>query len=66
MDDLNDKMFYVKEVDSFELEKIHRKYDIVQVRNPKTERYVKIDRTKGRIISHKITKGMYKNIPIAT
>jgi hypothetical protein len=41
------------------------KHDIVQVRNPKTERYVKIDRTAGKIISHKSTKGPYKSVPVA-
>lgn len=42
-----------------------KKHDIVQVKNPKTGRYVKIDRTIGRILSHKKTPGPYKNIPIA-
>ena len=27
--------------------------DIVQIKNPRTNRYVKIDRDKGHIISHK-------------
>ncbi|CAC9534702.1 hypothetical protein [uncultured Gammaproteobacteria bacterium] len=27
--------------------------NIVQVKNPRTNRYVKIDRDKGRILSHK-------------
>lgn len=39
--------------------------DLVQIRNPKTNRYAKIDREKGIIISHKKTKGPYKGIPIA-
>jgi len=39
--------------------------DIVQVKNPKTGRYVKIDRTAGKIVSHKKSKGPYKGIPIA-
>ena len=39
--------------------------DIVQVRNPRSGKYVKIDRTQGRIIGHKKTDGPYKNIPIA-
>ena len=42
-----------------------RKRDIVQVKNPKTGRYVKIDRTAGKIVSHKKSKGPYKGIPIA-
>jgi hypothetical protein len=41
------------------------KHDIVQVKNPKTERYVKIDRTVGVIVSQKKTPGPYKNIPVA-
>jgi hypothetical protein len=42
-----------------------KKRDIVQVKNPRTNRYVKIDRTAGRIISHKKSAGPYKGIPIA-
>ena len=38
--------------------------DIVQVRNPMTGRYIKIDRTIGSIVSHKRSDGPYKNIPI--
>ena len=41
------------------------KKDMVQVKNPKTDRYVKIDRDAGRIIAQKKTPGPYKNIPIA-
>ncbi len=41
------------------------KKDIVQVKNPKTDRYVKIDRDEGKIISHKKSEGPYKGIPIA-
>ncbi|HHW27265.1 MAG TPA: hypothetical protein GXX23_08010 [Firmicutes bacterium] len=41
------------------------KKDIVQVKNPKTDRYVKIDREAGRIVAHKKTPGPYKNIPVA-
>lgn len=37
---------------------------IAQTRNPKTNRYVKIDRNKGMVIGHKISPGPYKNIPI--
>ena len=40
------------------------KMDIVQVKNPKTNRYVKIDRSMGVIISHKRTSGAYKGIPV--
>ena len=42
-----------------------KKRDIVQVKNPKTGRYVKIDRTAGRIVDHKKSKGPYKDVPIA-
>ena len=41
------------------------KHDIVQVKNPRTERYVKIDRTDGKIIAHKSSDGPYKGIPVA-
>lgn len=37
----------------------------VQIKNPRTNKYVKIDRTTGSIISHKKTSKPYKNIPIA-
>ncbi|HHY76692.1 MAG TPA: hypothetical protein GX500_08015 [Firmicutes bacterium] len=39
--------------------------DVVQVKNPKTNRYVKIDRDTGRIIAHKKSPGPYKGIPVA-
>mgnify|MGYP006978337914 CR=1 FL=1 len=41
------------------------KHDIVQVKNPRTDRYVKIDRTVGLIVSHKKSEGPYKGIPVA-
>jgi len=41
------------------------KSDVVQVRNPKTGRYVKIDRASGKILGHKKSPGPYKNIPVA-
>lgn len=41
------------------------KADIVQVRNPKSGHYVKIDRAEGTIVDHKKSEGPYKNIPIA-
>lgn len=40
------------------------KKDIIQLKNPKSGLYVKIDRNEGKIVSHKKTKGPYKNIPI--
>jgi hypothetical protein len=41
------------------------KRDIVQVKNPKTNRYVKIDRDAGKIIDQKKSEGPYKNVPVA-
>lgn len=41
------------------------KKDIVQVKNPKSGHYVKIDRTVGKILDHKKSEGPYKNIPVA-
>ena len=38
--------------------------EIVQVRNPKTNRYIKIDRAIGMVLSHKKSHGPYKNIPV--
>jgi hypothetical protein len=40
------------------------KHDIAQIKNPKSGRYIKIDKTLGKIISHKPTAGPYKNIRI--
>ena len=42
-----------------------KKHDLVQVKNPKTDRYVKIDRTAGQIVSQKKTSGPYKGVPVA-
>ena len=39
-------------------------HKIVQVKNPKTGRYVKIDKSAGIILSHKRTKGAYKDIEV--
>ena len=39
--------------------------NVVQVKNPRTDRYVKIDRDAGRILSHKSSSGPYKNVPVA-
>lgn len=41
-----------------------RKPDIVQLRNPRSGHYVKVDRSKGVIVDHKRTAGPYKNVPI--
>jgi hypothetical protein len=42
-----------------------KKKDVVQVRNPKSGHYVKIDRAAGKIIAHKKSATPYKNVPIA-
>lgn len=42
-----------------------KKADVVQVKNPRTGHYVKIDRTQGRILDHKKSDGPYKGVPIA-
>ncbi len=36
----------------------------VQVKNPRTGKYVKIDPSKGKIVSHKKSEGPYKGIRI--
>lgn len=36
--------------------------NIVQIRNPRSDHYVKIDRAAGRIVSSKVSPGPYKNI----
>jgi hypothetical protein len=41
-----------------------KKKDIVQVKNPRSGHYVKIDRDAGKIIDHNKTDGAYKNVPI--
>jgi hypothetical protein len=40
------------------------KKKIVQIKNPRTGHYVKIDRAAGEIIGHKSSNGPYKNVPI--
>ncbi len=42
-----------------------KKRDVVQVKNPRTDRYVKIDRSAGKIIAHKKSPGRYKDVPVA-
>lgn len=39
------------------------KRNVVQVKNPKSGHYVKIDRGAGKIVSHKTSKGAYKGVP---
>jgi hypothetical protein len=41
-----------------------KKKDIVQIKNPRTGHYVKIDRSEGRVLSHKKSPGPYKGVPI--
>jgi len=41
------------------------KRDVVQVKNPKSGHYVKIDRSAGKIVSHKRSDGPYKGVPVA-
>lgn len=41
------------------------KKGVIQIKNPKSGHYVKIDRTAGKILDHKRTEGPYKNIPVA-
>ena len=40
------------------------KRDLVQLRNPRTGLYVKIDKAIGAILSHKKSPGPYKGIRI--
>jgi len=42
-----------------------KKRNVVQVKNPKTGRYVKIDRSAGKILSHKKSSGPYQGVPVA-
>jgi hypothetical protein len=42
-----------------------KKSNIVQVKNPKTGHYVKIDREQGKIVAHKKSEGPYKGVAIA-
>ena len=44
---------------------VKSKRDVVQLKNPRSGRYVKIDRAAGMIIGHKKSAGPYKNVPIA-
>jgi len=45
---------------------VKKKKELVQIKNPKTGKYVKIDKTKGLIISHKKTVGPFPGIPIVS
>ena len=44
--------------------KLDPKEILVQIKNPKTKRYVKIDKSTGSIVAHKKTRGPYKGIKI--
>jgi hypothetical protein len=39
--------------------------DIVQLYNPRSKKYIKVDREKGEIIGYKKTPGPYLNIPLS-
>ena len=39
--------------------------DLVQLRNPRSGKYVLIDRAEGSILSHKKSDGPYRFVPIA-
>jgi hypothetical protein len=55
----------VPETDEGTMAMTRERPDYVQLKNPRTGRYVKIDRTQGLIVAHKKSEGPYKNIPIA-
>ena len=40
------------------------KHKIIQTKNPRSNRYVKLDLEKGMVIASKKSEGAYKNIPI--
>jgi len=40
------------------------KKGVGQTKNPRSGKYVKIDRDKGRIISTKKSEGPYKGVPV--
>ncbi|MGH7584492.1 MAG: hypothetical protein ACREL5_14830 [Gemmatimonadales bacterium] len=42
-----------------------KKRDVVQIKNPRTGHYVKIDRSGGKILDHKKSDGPYKGVPVA-
>jgi len=43
---------------------IEKNTRFIQLFNPVTNRYTKIDRSEGRVVACKKSKGPYKNIPI--
>jgi len=49
---------------SLHLSMAKAKRGIVQTKNPRTGRYVKIDTAKGRILNAKKSDGPYKGIPV--
>ena len=51
-------------VGGWRMNRREKKPEIVQLRNPRSGRYVKVDRTHGRIVDHKRSEGPYKNVPI--
>jgi len=47
------------------LQIMSEKKQTVQIKNPKTGKYVKIDREKGSIVAHKKSEGPFKNVAFA-
>ena len=39
--------------------------NLVQTKHPLIDRYIKVDKTNGRVLATKKTPGPFKNIPIA-
>lgn len=65
----NDLMFYLAGCIFFLILSVSRRKqksrdELVQLKNPRTKRYIKIDKSTGSILSHKKTRGPYKGIKI--
>ena len=58
-------MFYISILKEESVIMATQKSDVVQVRNPRTGHYVKIDRSVGKIVAHKKSERPYKNVPVA-
>jgi hypothetical protein len=57
--------FVSLECNTYKKTTMPEKSRIVQVKNPKTGHYVKIDRQEGRILSNKKSQGPYKGVKVA-
>lgn len=55
------KKIVKKEAKQVKVAKKNKK-DVVQIKNPKTGLYVKINRAEGKIMSYKKTPGAYANV----